>query len=523
MNESELLALIAGTEGQNIDFKRELHLDTAKVKAELVKDIIAVANSESKKGYLIIGIDDDKQIVGTAGLEEERIQQIAYSHITPPVILTCELIPLATHGALFVGVITVKSTKQPHKVAVSIERLSQDEVFIRRGSITTKASPEDIIRMHEHEEETQSQREVKQYTRGAEIHLRLGNYLSAIAALSKAIEVSPTSELFIARAETYKKLQCANHSDDSWWSWGEAALKDLEDAIALSDSPDLETPARRIRRSFRGFAYANYTDEQGQQDFEHEMQSLEGIERAKWIFQEVRDWDPIFGADDYTVSLIQEAIGLGYQDPEVYCLLAEAHYGSHNYGLALKEIDRLIDTVDETNGGLIKFLCFRASTLAKMGRFKEARETLLRAKQLDEAEFSQWVTSTSSGEEFLCRYALDFEFVGETQEFMFTSVRHLILALGRTLEDLVTSVDGEKVIEWKTGLDYLEKKYPGILAIAREMVGEEYWKALKTGSPDIQVNLRFPAISELVQRMQEEKFSFVDDNKRRYLSFVSKK
>ncbi len=53
LDESEVLALIAQPESPNLDFKRELALDTAKGKSELIKDIIAIANSDRQKGTLI--------------------------------------------------------------------------------------------------------------------------------------------------------------------------------------------------------------------------------------------------------------------------------------------------------------------------------------------------------------------------------------------------------------------------------------------------------------------------------------
>ena len=40
-----------------------------------------IATLTDKSGYLIIGIDDNKRIVGVSQFEEERIQQIAYTYI----------------------------------------------------------------------------------------------------------------------------------------------------------------------------------------------------------------------------------------------------------------------------------------------------------------------------------------------------------------------------------------------------------------------------------------------------------
>jgi len=148
LNELELIRLIMAGESQRVDFKRELDLSTAKGKSELVKDIIAFANSAPTGGYLLVGVDDDKSIVGVNAIEEERIQQIAATYINPSVDLHCALVPINFPKQAFIGVIEVKARRRPYKFARSIGSFKQNEVFVRHGSIVLKAAPEDIIEMH---------------------------------------------------------------------------------------------------------------------------------------------------------------------------------------------------------------------------------------------------------------------------------------------------------------------------------------------------------------------------------------
>lgn len=148
MDETTILSLIAEGESKRVDFKRELNLDSAKDKAEFIKDIIGLANSSPDVGYLLIGIDDDKYIVGSSQLPEEQIQQIVYTYISPTLDLRCFSLPMKTPTLPLVGIIEVRATDKPHKVTRAIDKLNQDDVFVRRGSVVAKASPEEIITMH---------------------------------------------------------------------------------------------------------------------------------------------------------------------------------------------------------------------------------------------------------------------------------------------------------------------------------------------------------------------------------------
>jgi tetratricopeptide (TPR) repeat protein len=162
MDESKVLSLIAEDEGRNIDFKREMDLNSARNKAEFIKDIISLANSSPDIGYLLLGVNDNKYIVGIKKLDEERIQQVAKMYITPSVNLHCSIVAIEAPTLPLVGVIEVMATNKPHKVAKSIEQLNQDDIFVRHGSVAVKASPEEIIRMHKGSRENYS--DVKEHS-----------------------------------------------------------------------------------------------------------------------------------------------------------------------------------------------------------------------------------------------------------------------------------------------------------------------------------------------------------------------
>ena len=126
--EQEVVALIAKGEGRNLDLKRELSLSSSSAKAEFIKDIISLANTGTPEGLLIIGVSDDGEFVGIAQLEEERIQQIISSYVTPMPEINCEIIEIGS-DRVSIGIISVRGHERPHKVSRGIERLQQNEVF----------------------------------------------------------------------------------------------------------------------------------------------------------------------------------------------------------------------------------------------------------------------------------------------------------------------------------------------------------------------------------------------------------
>lgn len=76
MDKYKLKMLLESDEGPKLDFKQSLSLETDGEKKELVKDVIAIANSRGGRGYIIFGVEDKtKRIVGIKdeNISEEKI------------------------------------------------------------------------------------------------------------------------------------------------------------------------------------------------------------------------------------------------------------------------------------------------------------------------------------------------------------------------------------------------------------------------------------------------------------------
>lgn len=133
--------LLAEGETTSVEFKREVHLDTADQKAEFIKDILSLANTRaSGRRWLVIGFDDKtRTYFGSPDptLTQQRIEQILARYTTPCVevrydVVQCQAGPV---GKLEV----LRDPKNvPYRVAKSItgnkKIVLQDQIFVRHGS-----------------------------------------------------------------------------------------------------------------------------------------------------------------------------------------------------------------------------------------------------------------------------------------------------------------------------------------------------------------------------------------------------
>ena len=475
MDEAKILSLIAEGENERIEFKRELDLGTTRGKSEFIKDVISIANSASNSGYILVGVDDDKLIVGINALEEERIQQIAHTYITPSVVLRCSLVPMTTPSFSSVGVIEIKATNRPHKVARAISKLNQDDVFVRRGSVVSKASPEEIIRMRE----TRLYREARQYIRAAETHLRLENWQSAIDAYSEAIKINPTPELFLARGGIYLRLL----SVEAEWSleekWADLALKDFSDAISLTEARELEKEARlgRLRAcSIMGSGWGDTF----LKDLEWLKANTQGREHGEVLYLEWRAVENEVGLSckpNQAVVALDKAIQLGYNEPGAYHLRALANFYACNYGLALQDLDRAVEGTEQTSQPA-NYWCLRAYILVKMGKFEEAYTCLSKARQLSKGESCSELGYFIGGieDEIVYRYSMAYELNALNQQSI-SRARAIFQILTVFGGEIVVPVSGKgQVILREARMD---ERYPTIAHVIRAIIGAEFLQKYK--------------------------------------------
>lgn len=145
--------LLFQEESDSLDFKRDQYpFDgaTDDVKSELLKDILAFANSWRRvDGYVLVGVEDVKGgksiVVGIADeLDDANLQQFVNSKTNRPVSFSYE--PFIFDGKR-VGIIRLTLQQRPIYLTKNYGKLNKNEVYIRRGSSTDTAKPDEIALM----------------------------------------------------------------------------------------------------------------------------------------------------------------------------------------------------------------------------------------------------------------------------------------------------------------------------------------------------------------------------------------
>lgn len=151
-----------GRETPKVDLKQALDLSKKDARAEFAKDVTAIANTAGGTGYLIIGVLDHATCPRDRSNPEDYIVGFVYPNTDELYIKMvqtlnqfCKPVPDIEYDQVLhhptgrtIGVITIKhSTKQPHAIIRASDGVEQHDVWIRRGTATFKATPEEINEM----------------------------------------------------------------------------------------------------------------------------------------------------------------------------------------------------------------------------------------------------------------------------------------------------------------------------------------------------------------------------------------
>jgi len=137
MNRRYLLELIEQGENIQCEFKR--HFTTPE---KIAREMIAFANT--KGGYMIFGVDDDKEVVGVDSekSESEMIKDAAVNHCEPPLAYSIDFIEL--NGKEVVVVSIPESDIKPHRLQDYENELDINKavVIVRVNDKSVQASKE---------------------------------------------------------------------------------------------------------------------------------------------------------------------------------------------------------------------------------------------------------------------------------------------------------------------------------------------------------------------------------------------
>ncbi len=154
---------LAGEEDSKFDLKREVDLEGQAGRAGIARDIAAMANTPGGPGNLLLGVADLKDRSGegpessyvglptgwpTPQRVEQAVVQSLHRYVSPPPRFRYREVAEPSTGRRL-GLITVfRSRRRPHCIAADGHNVRKNEIWIRHGSHTQLAEPEEIREMH---------------------------------------------------------------------------------------------------------------------------------------------------------------------------------------------------------------------------------------------------------------------------------------------------------------------------------------------------------------------------------------
>jgi predicted HTH transcriptional regulator len=137
MKRKDFLDLLEEGESLQIEFKRKFSTPE-----KIAREMIAFANTRG--GYILFGVDDDKEIVGVESekSEAELVKDAALNYCEPPVEYEIDF--LEVHGKEVVIVAVQESDNKPHRLQDYLNELdvSKSVVLVRVNDKSIQASKE---------------------------------------------------------------------------------------------------------------------------------------------------------------------------------------------------------------------------------------------------------------------------------------------------------------------------------------------------------------------------------------------
>lgn len=140
-------------EGADIDFKSAQYLfnkGSEDTKGEILKDILAIANAwRDGFGYILLGFKDQRphpaEVVGISeSIDDAQLQQFVNSKVKPKLTFSYEE---HVYQGKTVALITIPKQKRTFHLTHAYGKLKSNVVYVRRGSSTDEAEPQEIHEM----------------------------------------------------------------------------------------------------------------------------------------------------------------------------------------------------------------------------------------------------------------------------------------------------------------------------------------------------------------------------------------
>lgn len=153
MDQVLLEELLNENESSSLDFKRDQYpFEGASddQKGELLKDVLAFANSWRRSdAYILIGVEEvrgcrSRPVGVSVHLDDAKLQQFVGSKTQRPLHVAYEVQRV---DGVEIGAIRIPIQERPLFLKKDFGRLRKDTVYVRQGSSTNAADPDEIARM----------------------------------------------------------------------------------------------------------------------------------------------------------------------------------------------------------------------------------------------------------------------------------------------------------------------------------------------------------------------------------------
>jgi hypothetical protein len=148
-------ALVAEWETTSVDFKRQMETKTADQKAELIKDILSLANTKSSgRRLIVVGFQDsDHEYFAEPSptLTQEHLEQLVSEYTAPFVEVRWRVLDYR-QGPVGVLEVIRDPAKLPYRAARSIgdkKRMLEGHVFVRHGSVVEHPTDAELATLEE--------------------------------------------------------------------------------------------------------------------------------------------------------------------------------------------------------------------------------------------------------------------------------------------------------------------------------------------------------------------------------------
>jgi predicted HTH transcriptional regulator len=150
--EDLLRKVIPTGETSKVDLKRDFELSDVPHQAELLKDISAIANTYNQHyrnhGFVVFGVEQTSLVGCTFPDNEDHVQASIDDLIKKYLgqFITTHLFIFSDADKQW-GVLVVPPTRNaPHVFINDVHKRYRGDVYVRNGTMTVKAQPEDYVR-----------------------------------------------------------------------------------------------------------------------------------------------------------------------------------------------------------------------------------------------------------------------------------------------------------------------------------------------------------------------------------------